>query len=254
MNRAEIEAALDSIYWYHEFDFGDGLSVKTKIPNPETHRTLWTFIEGHLSTIDFAGKSVLDLGCWDGYWAFLAEKRGAHPVWATDDASQHRGGDAGLKLAHQLLGSRAEVRTDLSVYDLSSLPYQFDIILFLGLYYHLIDPFYALAQARLKCAPDALFVVEGDVLHNVHPGTIFLSGDLAKAPRFVPSEHAIETLLKAAYFRIESSFLCPMPAPDGYQGPISHRRLYFCRPFVGENDVYVVPPPFGLSRLDSRWP
>jgi tRNA (mo5U34)-methyltransferase len=252
-NREDTQSRIDSVYWYHEFDFGDGLAAKTQIPNPETHRTLWAFIERHLDTVDFNGKSVLDLGCWDGYWSFYAERRGARSVWATDDATQHKGGDTGLRLAHELLASKVTVRSNVSVYDLSSVPTQFDVILFLGLYYHLIDPFYALMQLRKKCDTGSLVVIEGDVLHQVHPGTVFLSDDLAVAPRFVPSEHAIETLIRAAYFSIETTALCPTPFPEGDQGPVTHRRLYFCRPFTGINSVYTVPPPFGLKAYDERW-
>jgi predicted nicotinamide N-methyase len=39
--------------------------------------------------VDFAGKTVLDIGCWDGQWSFLAENRGAARLLATDDCSQH---------------------------------------------------------------------------------------------------------------------------------------------------------------------
>lgn len=252
-DRQSAQALIDAVYWYHEFDFGHGLEAKTQIPNPETHRTLWAFIERQLDTLDFNGKSVLDLGCWDGYWSFYAERRGARFVLATDDATQHKGGDTGLRLAHELLKSNATIRSDVSVYDLSDLPPRFDVIFFLGLYYHLIDPFYALMQVRKKCDAGSLIVIEGDVLHNVHPGTVFLSDDLNVAPRFVPSEHGIETLIKAAYFSIETTELCPMPFPEGYQGPVTHRRLYFCRPFTGINGIYTVPPPFGLKAYDDRW-
>lgn len=253
-SKAEMQAKIDSIYWYHEFNFGDGLIAQTKIPNPDTHRVLWAFIEAELDRLSFEGKSVLDLGCWDGYWSFYAERRGAREVWATDDATQHKGGDTGLRLAHQLLQSKARVRSNISVYDLSKLPAKFDVIFFLGLYYHLIDPMYALTELRKKCHAESVVVIEGDVLCHVHAGTIFLNRDLeVSPPRYGLSQHAIETLIQAAYFRIEHSELCPMPFPEGYTGPVTHRGLFVCRPFEGKNDVFTLPPPFGLREYDPRW-
>ena len=48
----------------------------------EIHRKLWRFIEAQLDLLDFRGKTVLDIGCWDGYWSFYAERRGAREVVA----------------------------------------------------------------------------------------------------------------------------------------------------------------------------
>ena len=40
-------------------------------------------MEQQLDAVPFHGKSVLDIGCWDGYWSFYAERRGAASVLAT---------------------------------------------------------------------------------------------------------------------------------------------------------------------------
>src|SRR5262245_8908971 len=92
----ELQARIDAINWYHEFDFVDGLLATAKTPDVAFHRKLWAFIRATLDTIDFAGKTVLDIGCWDGYWSFYAERRGAVHVLATDDARQNWAGDTGL--------------------------------------------------------------------------------------------------------------------------------------------------------------
>src|SRR6478672_591627 len=157
---SDIQRRIDSIHWYHEFDFGNGLRAEVKTPDAHSHRALWHFIEKELNKIDFTNKTVLDVGCWDGYWSFYAERRGAARVWATDDASQNWSGDAGLHLAKELLGSqRVEINPNLSVYDLSSyLGQRFDVVLCLGVYYHLFDPFYAFAQLR-HCSHENSLVV-----------------------------------------------------------------------------------------------
>jgi tRNA (mo5U34)-methyltransferase len=53
------------------------------------HRQIWAFIEQQLATVDFRGKRVLEVGSWDGYWSFWAERHGARSVLATDDLSQN---------------------------------------------------------------------------------------------------------------------------------------------------------------------
>ena len=72
-----------------------------------------------LDTIDFHGKKVLDIGCWDGLWSFEAEKRGATTIVATDLNTQRWPPDGHLTfmLAHEALASKAIYRPDLSIYD-----------------------------------------------------------------------------------------------------------------------------------------
>ena len=106
--RSVIQQRIDSIHWYHEFDFGDGLCAKVKTPDAESHRALWRFIQSKLDGIEFKDKTVLDIGCWDGYWSFYAERRGAKSVLATDDSGQNWAGEAGFLLAKELLKSNVE--------------------------------------------------------------------------------------------------------------------------------------------------
>src|SRR5687767_9189330 len=100
-----LQQQIDAVEWYHEFDFGNGLRAESHTPDVAAHRGVWSFIQQHLDKIDFAGKSVLDIGCWDGYWSFYAERRGAKSVLATDDVSQNWANGNGLLLAKRLLNS-----------------------------------------------------------------------------------------------------------------------------------------------------
>jgi tRNA (mo5U34)-methyltransferase len=163
----EIQDRIDSINWYHEFSFDNGLIATSKAIDVEHHRKVWSFISSKLDSIEFAAKTVLDIGCWDGYWSFYAEQRGAARVIATDDVEQNWAGDKGLILARELLNSAIEINTNLSVYRLSELQTKFDIILCLGVYYHLIDPFYAFAQIRHCCHDNTIVVFEGDLVSNL---------------------------------------------------------------------------------------
>ena len=147
----DLQGRINSVQWYHEFDFGNGLYAKVNTPDAASHRALWRFIQTKLDGISFTDKTVLDIGCWDGYWSFYAERRGAKRVLATDDSGQNWAGEAGFTLAKELLKSGVESDLQLSVYDLDRLDSKYDVILCLGVYYHLFDPFYAFAQIRHRC-------------------------------------------------------------------------------------------------------
>jgi tRNA (mo5U34)-methyltransferase len=82
---------------------------------------------------------VLDIGARDGYFSFECERRGAEVV-AIDSMAE----ETGFEIVKELLGSKVELRR-LNVYDLA--PEElgtFDLVLFLGVLYHLRDPMLAL--------------------------------------------------------------------------------------------------------------
>lgn len=112
---------------------------------------------------DLSGKRVLDIGTWDGWFAMEMERRGAEVV-AIDRLENPR-----FHEIHELLGSRVDYR-QLSVYDLDpkKIGY-FDIILFMGVLYHLKHPLLALERV---CSVAKDFVaVESFVLKDLHrPG------------------------------------------------------------------------------------
>lgn len=204
MDRASLQAKIDAIRWYHEFDFGDGLKAKDNTPEAPSHRRLWSWIEEQLRAVPFEGKSVLDIGCWDGYWSFYAEKRGAASVLATDDFSQNWADGQGIYLAKEMLLSKIEIAPRLSVYNLAKLKRKFDVILFLGVYYHLWDPFHALAQIRHCCHPNTVVLLEGNVDRNLPGASCYLTTSV-KTSKFTPSISGLTELLAATYFRAVSA-------------------------------------------------
>ena len=236
MNIVTKQAELDSITWYHEFDFGSGLRTKTHCHQIEQHRHIWRFMESHLSTVNFQNKTVLDIGTWDGYWSFFAEKRGARSVLASDDLGQNWSQGRGIHLAKELLGSSIEINQNLSVYDLGSFGRKFDVILFLGVYYHLHDPFQALAQIRHCCHPGTVVVIDGPVATNLE-----LNEALYDFPNhhceWLPTVGALQQLLTATYFKnTVSGFLDALapptvaPALPPEPGRLGWRwRLQMCR-------------------------
>ena len=247
--RDELERRISEIQWYHEFDFGNGLVARPQTKDLATHRKLWKFIQNELDEIDLSGKTVLDIGCWDGYWSFYAEQRGAARILATDNSGQNWAGEAGFLLARECLKSAVDYDLRRSVYSLADLDTRFDIILCLGVYYHLIDPFYAFSQIRHCCNENSLIVFEGDVFFGLPEGAALYSRDVRKAPRFVPDLEALRCLINAAYFSIESETVLPLSQTPG---PSVARVLMTARAFVGENRYHIYQPPFGLHMYDRR--
>ena len=72
---------INSTPWVHSIELPGGVVTPGSGPPNKAIMSLF-------DTIDFTGKVVLDIGFWDGLWAFEAEKRGAKTVYATDDTTQ----------------------------------------------------------------------------------------------------------------------------------------------------------------------
>jgi len=102
---------------------------------------------------DLAGASVLDIGCNAGYYSIELKKRGAGRVLAVDvvDSYLQQG-----RYAAATLGLDVEFQK-CSVYDVDTLPGQFDIVLFLGVFYHLRYPLLALDKVVKKVKNQLIF-------------------------------------------------------------------------------------------------
>src|SRR5688500_13171529 len=135
MDAAELRARSEEIRWYHIMDLGHG--VRTDGINDPG--------EGipRLALPDLHGTTVLDIGAWDGAYSFEAERRGAARVLATDSFAWGGGGwgtKAGFELAREALDSKVEDLT-IDPFDLDADSVgTFDVVLFLGVLYHLKDP------------------------------------------------------------------------------------------------------------------
>jgi len=129
-------ARLQNLGWYHSIELPDG----QVIPGIQTLDQLRTRLRQFPVPQDLRGKRVLDIGAWDGWFSFEMEKRGASVV-AVDSVQSER-----FLVARDLLNSQVEfVLAD--VYDLNPQELgHFDVILFLGVLYHLKHPLLALEK------------------------------------------------------------------------------------------------------------
>jgi len=116
---------------------------------------------------DLTGKRVLDIGPWDGYYTFEMERRGAS-VTAIDYVDLDT-----FRTLHRAFSSQAAYLR-LDVYELDpAIHGQFDIVLCLGVLYHLKHPLLAMekicAVTSGVCVFDT-FVVDGEArLQGIQP-------------------------------------------------------------------------------------
>ena len=125
--------------WWHSFELPDG----TRVDGVCTLESLKDRIARFPIQADLRGKRVLDIGTWDGWFAFEMERRGADVV-AIDNWDNPL-----FREMHSRLGSRAEY-LQFDVYELTPERIgRFDIVLFMGVLYHLKHPLLAL---EMVCA------------------------------------------------------------------------------------------------------
>lgn len=99
---------------------------------------------------DLSGKSVLDIGCNAGFYSLEMKRRGAARVLGIDHDELYL---KQARFAAATLGVDVEFR-EMSVYELASLGEQFDLVLFMGVFYHLRHPLLALDILRQHVAKD----------------------------------------------------------------------------------------------------
>ncbi|WP_309627525.1 class I SAM-dependent methyltransferase [Brevundimonas sp.] len=123
---------------FHTHHFGDGeVMVGAKPAEMLQAEADIIFSQGVL------GKTVLDIGAWDGFFSFEAERRGAARVLATDNfcwSGPGWGTRQGFEYAHHKFNSGIEaLDVDPTELDPARIG-TFDVVLFLGVLYHVKDP------------------------------------------------------------------------------------------------------------------
>ena len=102
---------------------------------------------------DLAGAHVLDIGCNGGFYSIEMKRRGAERVLGIDVDDRYLNQ---ARFAAQVLGQEIEFHK-LSVYDVDSIVGQFDYVLFMGVFYHLRYPLFALDKVIKKVAGRLIF-------------------------------------------------------------------------------------------------
>jgi tRNA (mo5U34)-methyltransferase len=182
---------------------------------------------------DLAGKSVLDIGCNAGFYAIEMKRRGADRVLGIDSDDRYL---AQARLAAEVLGYDEGIAFEkLDVYDVGAIGETFDLVIFMGVLYHLRHPLLALDLIREHVAKDLLLfqsmqrgskhVLDLDEDYEFAETSIFFESSFPKlhfiesqyshdwSNWWIPNRACTEAMLRSAGFSIdqrieEEVYLC----------------------------------------------
>ena len=147
----EIRRRADALGpWFHNIDLG---GVKTAPDHflGDYPGIKWRTFSDAIPA-DLTGRTVLDIGCNGGFYAIEMKRRGAERVLGVDFDEDYL---RQARFAAEVLGLDIEFR-QLSVYDVGALGERFDVVLFMGVLYHLRHPLLALDLIREHVARDLM--------------------------------------------------------------------------------------------------
>ena len=222
--------------WFHNLRLGRNASVQTAPAHPlgDFPADFWRHF-AHAVPEDLTGWSVLDVGCNAGFYSFEMKRRGAARVLGVDHDEAYL---AQARFAREQLGLDVEFRR-LEAYDVGGLAEgPFDLVLFLGVFYHLRHPLYGLEQVCAQVRRLLLFqtmergsgavgpvaadhpLEERGVFFDARfPRMYFVEQRYAGDPTnwWIPNRAATEAMLRAVGMRIlkrpcEEVYVCePVP-------------------------------------------
>ena len=161
---ALARATVESVpFWFHTFALNRAEGIYTPGAARDHRYRVSALPE------DFAGMSVLDVGCFDGFYAFLAERRGAEHVVAIDNEQYRlwvasrwgvelRGGE-GFRAVHRLLRSAVEYRR-MDAFALDGLEERFDLVYCFGILHRVENPLGLLRVLRRRTVSGGVVLVE----------------------------------------------------------------------------------------------
>src|SRR6185312_4124866 len=196
---------------------------------------------------DLTGMSVLDVGCNGGFYSIEMKRRGAKRVLGIDHDEQYLDQ---ARFAAQVLGLDIAFQC-MSVYDTPKLQERFDLVLFMGVFYHLRYPLLALDLLRQYVAEDWFIFqsmlrgsrtvprINGDYPfwqrevfdQPGFPRMHFIENCYSEDPTnwWIPNRACAEAVLRSAGFKIES-------APES--------EVFICR---CDESARCNPPPFRIT-------
>ena len=246
---ADLRERVDALSpWFHNMDLGGGLMTAPGHFLGDYPAQKFRRFAGAVPA-DLSGKTVLDIGCNAGFYSMEMARRGAARVVGIDSDERYL---AQGRLAAEALGFADAVEfRELSVYDVGALGERFDLVIFMGVFYHLRHPLLALdlirehvagglmlfqtmqrgAEEVAEVPADHPFFVEGTYLpppifdEPGYPKMHFIerkyAGDWTNW--WAPNRAGSEAMLRAAGFAIEARpeaevYLCRI-APIPFSEP-----------------------------------
>jgi tRNA (mo5U34)-methyltransferase len=216
---SDLQEEVNKLLWYHTIDVAPGVATKGMFDNRHALSLVpWP---------DLAGKRCLDIGTWDGLYAWEMERRGASEVVALDvpdlsdidyppevrhdptfdlSQSKEQPRPAGFELLHEIFDSKVKWRAG-NIYDVNPAELgTFDVVIIGSLLVHLRDPVRALDAVRSVVDGHLLVADFIDTAVNIQSlrRPIFkLRGEGSDFQWWLASEAGLRQLLHVGGFTIE---------------------------------------------------
>ncbi|HEX8312146.1 MAG TPA: TIGR04290 family methyltransferase [Chthoniobacteraceae bacterium] len=204
--------------WFHNLNLG-GVQTAPEHFLGDYPSVKWKRF-AHAIPADLRGKTVLDIGCNGGFYSLEMKRRGADRVLGIDFDERYL---AQAKLAAEVEGLDIELQ-QMSVYDVAKLGEKFDVVIFMGVLYHLRHPLLALDLIHEHVARD-LFIFQSmqrgseevSELENDYPfeeteifdqadfpKMFFIEKRYSKDPTnwWIPNRACVEGMLRSSGFEI----------------------------------------------------
>uniref|UniRef100_Q022U7 Methyltransferase type 12 n=1 Tax=Solibacter usitatus (strain Ellin6076) TaxID=234267 RepID=Q022U7_SOLUE len=235
--REEIRRRVSELgEWFHNLDL-DGVETAPNHFLGDYPACKWRNF-AHAIPRDLSGKTVLDIGCNAGFYSLEMKRRGAERVVAVDSDPVYL---AQARFAAEVRGADIEFR-ELDVYRVDSLREKFDLVLFMGVLYHLRHPLLALDllwehvvgdtlvfQSLLRgsretpsLATDYPFSETGIFEREGYPAMYFVEQRYSHDPTnwWIPNRACAEAMLRSAGFEIaahpeDEVYICRRGARNG---------------------------------------
>jgi tRNA (mo5U34)-methyltransferase len=202
IERAAIEQQVRSLGpWFHQIDLGDGLLTRDIAPTPGISQprdhplSRWLVLKDAIPA-DLSGKRVLDIGCAEGFFALEMARRGADVV--AMDAAPNMIRRLDWLISHFSMNN---IQTKIATIEsLDKSKEKYDLILMIGLLYHLRNPQQGLdIVGRMT---DTLYVESA--LHKKDDGSyLYLQPPIEgvhSIPKWMPTESCVLAMLRFTGF------------------------------------------------------
>src|SRR5690606_9129833 len=205
--------------WFHNLHLPGGVQTAPRHPLGDFPACKWAQVAPHLPD-DLAGWTALDIGCNAGFYTIELARRGA--VVTAIDVEPHFLRQA--EWAVRECGLRDRVRLlEMQIYDLGRMSETYDLVLFMGVFYHLRYPTLALdlVASRVRrllvfqtltmpgeCvleAPEDLSLDERSrLLEDGWPKMAYIEHSLAGDPTnwWAPNHACVSAMLRDAGMRV----------------------------------------------------
>lgn len=239
IEQADRNAVAELGPWFHNLHLPGGVETAPNHPLGDFPAVKWRQLSPHLPS-SMQGWRVLDIGCNAGYYSFELARRGAS-VTAIDDDERYL---AQARWARARLGLEDRVRLcKQQVYSLGNEVGDYDLVLFMGVFYHLRYPLLALdliaplvrrllvfqsltmpGSEEFEEAPEPTILDRRALASDRWPKMAFIERELESDPTnwWAPNPACMEALLRSAGFLITArpghEMYLARPKPEGHLG------------------------------------